>query len=67
MAYLNKKCNAGTAGPTHGPTVGPLLRDPIIGKTWGMFTLKEVGKTAQNEVLVEIQTSYPKSSQVKPL
>ncbi len=66
MGYLNKTCNAGTAGSTYGSTVGPLLRGAVNGNTWRMFTLTEVGKTAQNEVLVQIKTSYPKSSQ-KPL
>ena len=63
MGYLNKTCSTGVTGPVYGPTVGPLLRSASSANTWRSFTIKKVGETDQNEDLVEIKTSYPKSSE----
>jgi hypothetical protein len=52
MSYLNKTCSES----------GPVLRGASDGKTWTKFTFNKVGKSAQGEDLVEIQTYYPKSS-----
>jgi hypothetical protein len=52
MGYLNKTCSAS----------GPVLRAASDGRTWTKFTLTKVGKSAQGEDLVAIQTYYPKSS-----
>ena len=53
MGYLNKTCSAS----------GPVLRGATDGKTWTEFTFTKVGKSAQDEDLVEIETYYPKSNQ----
>jgi hypothetical protein len=64
MGYLNKTCNAGVIGQEYGvpPTVGPVLQAQSSANTWRKFTLKKVGTTAQGELLVEVETFYPKSS-----
>jgi hypothetical protein len=53
MSYLNKtSCSAS----------GPVIRKAANGNTWAKFTLKNVGRSAQGEELVEIATYYPPSS-----
>ena len=56
MGYLNKTCSAS----------GPVLRAASEGNTWTQFTITNLGKSAQNEDLVEIKTYYPINSSQKP-
>jgi hypothetical protein len=52
MGYLNKTCSSS----------GPVLRLASNSNTWNIFTFTKVGKSAEGEELVQIETFYPTSS-----